>query len=55
MNFLSECPFSNLGYLILRPFVLMLVPVGSDILDNLDNINDFPLFIFPTIPILINS
>ena len=41
------------GYFILKPSVLISAPDGNLILDNLDNIKDLPLLLFPMIPILI--
>ena len=42
---------SKSGYFILNPSVFILVPEGKSILDNLESINDLPLFEFPIIPI----
>ena len=38
---------------MLRPLVFILSPTGNSISDIFDNIYDFPLFPFPTTPILI--
>ena len=43
------------GYLILKPSVLILAPDGKLIFESLDNINDFPLLLFPITPIFITG
>ena len=47
--------FVKSGYFKLKPSVLIVVDEGKSKLDNLFNKKDFPLFPFPTTPILIHS